>query len=239
MKVAYLSPTDLLKSAGQVLVIEAAPGEARRDYLRHVLQAVQPRGAATWLLTCDRVTDGLWSGLKDLFSDFIPTLQAYAPDLIVRYGYELAVILPALQRTIEVQNPNLTDLSPEAERTRNYAADRAYRIIQGLIELLEAWQQISLPERIVIACDHYDHASAMVQRFFTELMRRRGQHLQIILIVAVDRDAGEPIRHLFAPDSIGQFLQLHLPSDSTPPVSPADMAHGAPSRVASTSDIGE
>lgn len=209
---------------GRVVLLEAEPGQSRRDVLQQLLKEAERNGAVTWLLSCDRDEGGPWAGLKDLFNELLPKLKVTAPDLIAKHSYELAAVLPALQRTISVRNPNLTDLSPQAERTRNYPSDRAYRIVHGLIDLLNAWHQRSDGSLWVISCDHYDRAGALVRRFCAELIRRRDKQLNLTLLIATNPKASEIVTDQFDAKFLGQGMRLSLPPDPPPLLFTEEMA---------------
>ena len=220
----YSTSIQLLNWTGQVVLLEAEPGQSRHDQLQQWLEEAQCNGAATWLLSCDRDQGGPLAGLKDLFNDLVPRVQAKAPELIVRHDYELASILPALRRTISVRNPNLTDTASKDERVRNYPADRAFRILHGLIDLLAAWHRRDHSSAWVIACDHFDRAGFLVGRFFVELMRRRGQHLNLTLLIATDPGVGKTLAGRFDPKYLGQGIRLNLPPDRRVAVCKQEMA---------------
>jgi tetratricopeptide (TPR) repeat protein len=207
----------LLTEAGQVIVLEAPKGQSRYHYLQKLLEA-QNMTTKTWLLNCDRTMEGPWAGLKDLLTDILPQVQVQAPDLIVQYDYELTRVLPALRRLISVRYPSLTDIAIEKEQIRNYPADRAFRIIQGIIDFLSAWFE-RCHSSLIIACDNYDLSGGLVRIFFAELMRRRSQKLNLTLIVAV---SNEIVNTVTLKDVIGKFNQkylqhvsLNLPTDNT------------------------
>jgi len=115
-------------------------------------------------------------GLRELFQELIPTLRCQAPQLLERHAQELCQVLPELR--FELGFPqSLTDIVPEEEKTRNYAADRAYRCLHGLIELLSDWHELADLGPWSIACEDYDEANPLVRRFYTQLLRRRGARL--------------------------------------------------------------
>jgi tetratricopeptide (TPR) repeat protein len=216
-------PQELFDQVGQVILLEAKPGRPRHDLLQRWLYTAQEQHAMTWLLSCDRAADGPWAGLKDLLDDLIPHLWVDAPELITRHDYELAMILPALRRKISVRNPTLTDQSTQSERTRNWPADRAYRIVHGLIDLLEEWHQRSACSSYIIACDYFDRSGALVRRFFRELIRRRGQQLRLTVLIAVDPGAGQEIADQFDERYPVRGIRLDLPSDPIIPIEREEM----------------
>ncbi|RKH13618.1 tetratricopeptide repeat protein [Corallococcus sp. CA053C] len=210
---------------GGVLLVEAPRGRARTEALRQLQEQARGQGGTCWLLECDRDEGGPWAGLSDLMTDLVPEVQARAPELVLRYDYELVLVVPELQRTVTVRNPTLTDISPEAERTRNYAADRAYRIGHGLIDLLDAWRPRSDGKPWVIICDNFERGGALVRQFFADLMRRRGKALNVKLVLAVAPGMGDLTRARFDASTPLQRVTPDLPADPpAPPVDPKEMA---------------
>lgn len=200
--------------SGTIISVEANPGQARHDYLQRLLDQAHEQGAATWLLSCNLEQEGPWAGLREFLQSLVPQLQASAPDLVTKHDYELATILPDLRRTLAIRNPSLTDTSPAEEKVRNYPADRALRIVHGLIDLLAAWHQRSGNQSWIIACDDYDRSGSLVRYFFHELIRRRGKQLQLTLIVATNLDASAATLMPVAAQYRGPTQQLDLPADA-------------------------
>lgn len=208
--------TALNERSSQVMVLEAEPGQARRAQLQAWLDEAQQQQITTWLLSSDREEDGPWAGLNDLFAGMLPTLEARAPELLTKHDYELAVVLPAIQRTLKVRNPSLTELSPDTERTRNYAADRAFRIVHGLIDLFASWCELTTSTPCVLACDHFDRAGALTKLFFGELMRRRGERLKLTLILSIGPGQRAQVAKHIAAEHVTHAIRLNLEPD--PPV---------------------
>ena len=199
---------------GKVTILEAESGQARQNYLRRSLEQVKATGAEIWLLSCDRDEEGPWAGLIDLLTQLLPQVQRQAPELLTQHDHELTRILPALRRSLPVRYPSLTDIAPQQEQIRNYPADRAFRIIHGIIDFLTAWFERSHSTRWIIACDRYDYSGGLVRIFFTELLRRRGVQLNLSLIIAIEPDADPDVIGKFEPDLIAQVISLNLPSSS-------------------------
>jgi tetratricopeptide (TPR) repeat protein len=208
-------------AAGAVLVVEAAPGDGRRDQLAARLRHAAAGAARTWLLACDFADGGPWAGLHEFFAELLPAIRAERPDLIARHDYELVHVLPELKREMTVRHPTLTDLSPPEEKVRNYPADRAYRIVHGLIDLLDAWKGPS-EEPWVLACDGYDAMGHIGRAFLRELMRRRGERLRVALIAGVRPGHGEQARGELGGRSV--LLTLDLPIEPPPVVDRQEMA---------------
>jgi tetratricopeptide (TPR) repeat protein len=185
-----------------VVILEAEPGRARRAYLSAWLDESLGHGACGLSATGDFDEHGAWSGVRDLFSPLVDEIRSAMPELLVKHDYELAIVLPHLRREIKVRNPTLTDVSVGTERVRNYPADRAYRIVHGMIDMLTAWHARSPGRSWVIACDAYDKAGSLVQMFYQELARRSGKRLGLSLLLAVAPGAGEATAAKFAGASV-------------------------------------
>lgn len=137
-------------------------------------------------------------------------------------GRELCLIVPALRSELGFPK-SLTDTVDEDEKTRNYPADRAYRCLHGLIDLLSESHQLMDPEPWSIACDHYDEANTLVHRFFAELWRRRGRALDLRLLVVVAPGRGDEVADSFEPAAITVRQRLPLTGGSPPAPSPEAM----------------
>jgi tetratricopeptide (TPR) repeat protein len=215
-------PTPWPHEAG-VVVVEGEPGEARDAVVERWLACGEASGP-TWRLHC-RPQDGagLWAGMSTLIEDVAGTLRERAPDLLARHAHELSLVLPAMKSEL-VFAQSLTDTVQEEEKTRNYAADRAYRSLHGLIDMLSAWHELTDPGPCSIACDGYDDANGLVQRFFSELVRRRGAQLGLRLLVVADPGHGEDVAATLHPSAITAAVRLALPRDDTTDRSPEEMA---------------
>jgi tetratricopeptide (TPR) repeat protein len=120
-----------------------------------------------------------------------------------------------------VRNPNLTDSAPDRERVRLYPAERATRILHGLIDLLSVWKESHEPELWVIACLDLDQAGPLVQRFFTELMRRRGERAGISLLATSRSSQAGMLESRFP---AGSVLSYPVQGGPTEVVDPATMS---------------
>ncbi len=201
-----------------VLVLETPGGLSRRRCLTEYSEEEARAGARTFHLSCHFDSGGPWAGVNGLFAELFPELRAQRPDLVERHSLELVYVLPQLRHMLTVNNPTLTDLSANEERVRSYPADRAFRTVHGLIDLLDHWKQTSCPDTPwVIACDDYDGAGAMGTRFFTELMRRRGESLRLRLLVAAGPGKGEQVCGLFSRGRTkAKLVPLDLPAEPEP-----------------------
>ena len=212
----------------RVLILEGQPGAARRACLQNYLKTMASSGARTFSVSCDFDVSGPWAGVTGLLSVLLPEIQEQRPDLVARHSLELVYIFPELRRTLAVRNPNLTDLAQGPERTRNYPADRAYRNAHGLIDLLDSWKTaVSLNTPWVIACDDFDLAGAMGSLLFRELMRRRGQQLNIRLLVSVGPGNGPATRASFDDIVRAELIALDLPAEPLVELDPDEAARQA------------
>lgn len=207
-------PQSMTDLAGKIILVEATPGSARRNLLQQWLQDVREREEAfNWFLSCAFDEGGAWAGLQDLVQDLVPYLKQHAPELLSKHSYELCLTAPILKRSIQVHYLTLTDKAQEDEHVRNYPLDRAYRSLHGVIDLLDSWYELQEKRPVVIVCDQYDQACPLVQRFFMELMRRRGRKLQLTLVLAVAPEQGTLIVEQVAPEALSSIVQLELPAD--------------------------
>jgi tetratricopeptide (TPR) repeat protein len=210
-------PEGWFSEPGTVLAVEAEPGGGRRAWLAERLREAAEGSARTWLLDCDFGVGGPWAGIHEFFVEILPEIRAQRPDLLAKHDYELVHVVPELKRELAVRNPTLTDLSPPEEKVRNYPADRAYRIVHGLINLLDAWKGAS-EEPWVLACDAYDAGGHIGRTFLRELLRRRGKRLRIVLIAGVSPGRGRAAREELGTSPDGVVLTLDLPSEPEPAV---------------------
>lgn len=209
-------------AAGTVILLEAEAGSARREVLRRWLEDPQKDSSTTsWLLSCDFDEGGVWAGIRNMCEQILPRLEEAAPHLVLKHAYELINVMPYLLGKIEVRHP-LTETAPMDEQVRNYPIDRAFRVVHGLVNLLEEWHLHSGGGRWIIACDNYDKAGAMATRFFTELMRRRGQQLQLTLLIATAPASGEAALSRFNPEQTGVAIRLDLQPDEHPQLEPEE-----------------
>jgi tetratricopeptide (TPR) repeat protein len=220
----------------RVVVVEALAGSARHNWLEQEMQemAVLP-GTRTFLLSGDFDKGGPWAGIREMLSSLFPEIQARCPELVEKHVLELVYVLPLLRRFLVVHNPTLTDLAPYNERSRSYAADRAYRNLHGIIDLLESWKSIVEPEvPWVIVCNDYDLAGPMVQMFFRQLMRRRGRQLRLRLLVGVSSGKGAETQASFSQTPVTETIILDLPADPPSAMNPleaAQLAHNLEKQV--------
>ncbi len=199
-----------LRGAGAVRVLEAAAGASRRRRLEEAAVAARQEGARVFLLDVGFADGGPWAGLRDLFSELLPELRALRPDLLALHGAELGYVLPTLKSELD-RPQTLTDLAPPEEKVRNYPADRAYRVVHGLVDLLADLKGSLEAERSwSIVGDNFDDVSHIGRRFFQELMRRKGEEMRTSLLLAVA--PGTAVEASWFPNGL-EKTPLDLPSD--------------------------
>jgi hypothetical protein len=204
-------------------ILEAHAGSARSALLERYRDNAARSGARCFLVSCSFDLKGPWGGVNDLFPDLLPEIRLQRPDLIERHSFELVSVLPELRRTLNVRNPNLTDLAEGTERTRNYPADRAYRIAHGLIDLLDGWKTKACPETPwFIACDSFDLSGAMGGFFFRELLRRRGSQLNLRLLIGVASGKGAETVATFDSGLSSDIISVDLPLDPSSDIDPSE-----------------
>lgn len=210
-------PESTANDVGKMIFFEAVPGMARRTVLQQWLQRVgQQQETIYWFLSCDFNEGGVWAGVQDLVQDLVPLLEQRAPTLLEKHSYELCLMAPALRRRIRARYSTLTDMSVRKERVRNFSVDRIYRSLHGIIDLLGNWYTFNARKPIVIVCDHFEQAPPLVQRFFMELLRRKGQELQLTLLLAVAPGQSSVLRERYPLSSSASLVQLNLPADPEP-----------------------
>jgi tetratricopeptide (TPR) repeat protein len=184
-----LSDPEVLGSCGVVLV---PARDSSRSLPATMLCRLHSCKTRVFTLRCDFDEGGPWAGTKDLFRDLLPDLKSNGADLLRRHDYELVHVLPELKTALGIQNPCLTDLASNEERVRNFPADRALRIVHGLIDLLGALRErLGRPEQEewILLCVDYDLSSSMTSIFLSELVRRAGSTLLLIALPSGDNDS--------------------------------------------------
>jgi tetratricopeptide (TPR) repeat protein len=204
--------------SNQVILLEAAPGESRLKNIQEWLdEAAHHQGIYTSLISSDQNEGGPWAGLNQLLSTLLPQIQNQAPDLITQHDYELAHVLPNLRRQIKIRNLNLIDAPPEGEpELTYYPAIRVFRIIHGIVDLLKACHQRLGYSNWVIACDCYDAAGTLVQRFLSELIRRTGEQMHLTLLLSSSQGFNEVLTKDFGAQCSQHYVKLDISESKTP-----------------------
>lgn len=204
-------------AAAAPILAAAASGSARRRWLERLGADFAGRSFA---LDLNFDHGGPWAGLRQLFAELLPEIEAELPELVERHASELAYVLPALKHELGVRNQTLTDLAPAEEKVRNYPADRAFRIVHGLIDLLDAYKTSRDPDRPwLITGDAFDRIGHIGRRFFAELVRRRATRLDLRLVLAVSPAAELPDLELAT--GIARRVSVELPAGDSTGLDPA------------------
>jgi tetratricopeptide (TPR) repeat protein len=212
---------------GRLLALETPRGPERRALLESWARELRAQGATrTWVLPCDVGQEGLWAGPSAWLADLLPQLRSQAPDLTERHDREIVTILPEARLALQTRKLSLTDVAAPTESVRNYAVDRAYRLGQGMVELLDAWHQRTGGGSWGVLCDDFDRVGALAARFFRELVRRRGHALGLRLVLAVEPGAGAALIERF-PGVPGTVLALPLATRPAPSSAPEELSRQA------------
>ncbi|HEX7240425.1 MAG TPA: tetratricopeptide repeat protein [Longimicrobiaceae bacterium] len=213
------------ETGAQVIVVEAERGAARRGVLQQWLADAGAAGASsTWLLPCDVVESGVWAGPNHWLEAVLPGVRERAPELFRAHDSEWLAVLPRLRREVRPRYVPLTEAVAVDESVRNYAMDRAYRIGSGLVDFFTKWHVETGGGRWVVACDDFDRVGALAGRFFRELVRRRGQQLDLVLVLAVDPGMGDEVAEGFAWHGEPTRVSLELPTEPEVAVDREDAA---------------
>lgn len=175
---------------GVLRLVQRHDAEAGNS-LPSLLDAASRGARRIWHLDCDFANGGPWSGVHDLFAQILPQLQDFAPHLVELHDYELLSVLPELWKSLKPRFATLTDLAPSAERIRLFPADRALRIVHGLIDLLAAFKSMGEPGPWVMICQSFGSSGDLCRRFFSHLVRRRGLHLELLLIILENEEVSD------------------------------------------------
>lgn len=190
----------------RVTLIEAEPGR----HLASALDALAADLANEALhVTCDFERKGLWSGLDQLVEHCVEDCQRLAPEAVESRLPAISTVLPAF-RLQALPRLGLTEQAPAPERVRNYAADRIYRTLHDLVDLVVAWRQAVGTTPWVLVCEGLDGAGQLVRRFFSELVRRGGPATGLRLLVSVSPGHLEEVESLFPPPTIAAKRSLEL-----------------------------
>jgi tetratricopeptide (TPR) repeat protein len=224
LKLLLPSATELLGQPGRVSILEAEPGSQRSSCLLDWSQEIRAQGIVCHSVCSDFELGGPWAGLREIFESLIPGLEAREPELLVQHDYELVTLLPKLQKKLSPRNPNLTDIAPEHELVRLYPADRANRILHGLIDLLAAWKERQDPAPWLIICDSFDRSGYLIRKFFSELMRRRGEKCRLSLLLVCHPGEQAVISGAFLPAQLAKPIRLHFEPEPLALPDPRQMA---------------
>ncbi|MEM9293529.1 MAG: tetratricopeptide repeat protein [Acidobacteriota bacterium] len=162
--------------------------------------------SASVTIDADFEHGGPWAGLRELFETIVEYLIEQPSPQLAQYSTELAYVVPKHKKKLGVRHQTLTDLAPPEEKVRNYPADRAYRVVNGLVDLIETYTTLRFQGKpLLVVAQNYHHASHIGQRFFSELVRRRGSHVHLLLLIK--KGSEESVSAQFED---GQIILRHL-----------------------------
>ena len=169
---------------------------------------------------------GTWSGAAQLVeAAYLDLLEMGQGAIIEEHLLELHMALPSNRDIIRPKYLCLTDTAAAAEKSRFYALDRAYRLVNGLVGLILQWRRAVGGEgRWVVVVDNFDRAQHLATRFFVELARRAASEAKIEVVVETRRDAST-----FASSRPGieavpaaRWISELAPADATSPIGDAE-----------------
>jgi tetratricopeptide (TPR) repeat protein len=122
----------------------------------------------------DFAIDGAWTGVRDIVELAYLAFRARGLDAdIARHNYALNRVLAGYRGELPLKHASLTDTAQGSERTRNFPLDRAYRLVNGLVDMILQWKGFDGGgQRWAIAVEGFDRAQHLSRRFFAELARR-------------------------------------------------------------------
>lgn len=164
------------------------------------LLRLRPAGAADnadalarrFAIDADFGHGGTWAGIAELAELAWRELGEHGrDDLIDAHNPELHMALARHRDRIALKYACLTETAHDAERTRNFPLDRAYRLVHGLAGLILDWKRALAPgQRWRVVAFGYDRAQHLATRFFAELARRgAGDGIEVIVHSALDAAA--------------------------------------------------
>ncbi len=126
---------------------------------------------------------GVWAGVEELAALALRELRTRRRETIIAsHSIVLTTILRDRWGVLPAVPITLTDSSEGLERTRNYPLDRAYRIVHGLVDLMNDWYDSQGAEsRWRLSVHNAQRAGHLAARFFREL-ERRGAGFEVALV---------------------------------------------------------
>jgi len=134
---------------------------------------------------------GVWAGIEPVVALALTELRAAGEEAMVdRHRIPLYAVLRDRWGVLPAIPLTLTDSSVGLERTRNYPLDRAYRIVHGLVDLMNDWHRIvGGAKRWRLTAHAFDAAGHLAERFFREMARRSGGFDVVLLADQVGESA--------------------------------------------------
>ncbi|NOU51490.1 tetratricopeptide repeat protein [Pseudoalteromonas sp. JBTF-M23] len=125
-------------------------------------------------LNADFTRHGVWGGVSELVEQAWKHLnQPEHAAFLETHNYALYMVLADHREQIGLKYACLTDTATGAEKTRNFPLDRAYRMVNSLVEVVKAWKSsIAAKEQWAIVVRDFSKANYLATRFFLELARR-------------------------------------------------------------------
>jgi tetratricopeptide (TPR) repeat protein len=202
-------------NASEVTIVVGAPGAARARALKEWLARAQAAGATGYFIPCALSSNGPLGGPRGWIEDLLPTILDAAPELIAQHAGELRRFLPRLGQALTPAQRRRADHWPRHPdgamawpSGEDQSADRADRILCGVIDLLAAWHARTPSVPWVIAADGFEQADSITQRFFAQLVRRRGRELRLRLILTAAPDQATALAERLAAVTPTRIVEL-------------------------------
>ena len=212
---------------------------ASADLGRASREQPAPSDVRIFRLDAEFESAGTWSGVAQLAEAAYLGLLEMGQDAIVEeHLLELHMALPSYRDVIRPKYLCLTDTAAAAEKSRFYALDRAYRLVNGLVGLVLRWRRaVGGDGRWVVVVDNFDRAQHLATRFFVELARRAAHDGKIDVVVETRRDASTfaSSRPSIQAVPAGRWISELAPADATSPIGEAE-TKALEARVAAGSD---
>jgi tetratricopeptide (TPR) repeat protein len=205
--------------SGDIVWLDEGVGSNDGPTLEELDAQAREGGVPAWRLDLAFSEGGPWAGVRN----FLEQVVSMLPETLIEcHAREVALVLPELRRSLDRPMLPLMEIVPEQERVRAYAADRAIRVVHGLVDLVGAWAEREIQGGWLLLCDRFDEAGFMVRKFLAELVRRKGRTTGLTLIVAVGTSAGEDPSLAFPASRV---TRISLGSENSPsPVAPSQDA---------------
>jgi tetratricopeptide (TPR) repeat protein len=152
-----------------------------------------PADARIFQLDAGFESAGTWAGVQQLVEmAYLSLMEMEQHAIVEEHEHELYMVLPGHRDRVRPKFLCLTDTAGANERTRFYALDRAYRLVNGLVGLVLQWK-LALHDRSrwIVVVRNFDHAQHLATRFFAELARRSAAEGAIDVVIETGRDLSD------------------------------------------------
>lgn len=156
------------------------PNDNNKYYHIQAPEVQRPREAGfqaverAFELNADFNRHGVWSGVSELVEQaWLHLNDQDSDELLDKHNYALYMVLAEHREQIGLKYACLTDTASGAEKTRNFPLDRAYRMVNSLVEIVKQWKaSAGAQQKWRIVVGNFSDANYLASRFFLELARR-------------------------------------------------------------------